>query len=124
MTHLILVRGLPGSGKSTFGERMTQHSYRHYEADMYFINEHGHYVFCKDKIGAAHKWCLDRTKAALLNGFDVIVTNTFSRLWELKPYLELDTFKQVITMNGNYGNIHTVPSEVIDAMRARWEPYE
>lgn len=52
--HLILVRGLPGSGKSTFAHAIWN-NYAICEADQYFINkETGEYVFDGSKIKDAH----------------------------------------------------------------------
>ena len=51
---LYIVRGIPGSGKSTFAKTLGG---QHYEADMYFIDEEGNYKFDGTKIKDAHKWC-------------------------------------------------------------------
>lgn len=37
--ELVLIRGLPGSGKSTMAEVLAQVGYEHFEADMYFLRE-------------------------------------------------------------------------------------
>lgn len=34
--ELVLIRGLPGSGKSTMAKVLAQVGYEHYEADMFF----------------------------------------------------------------------------------------
>jgi predicted kinase len=125
---LILVRGLPGSGKSTFAYGFSYTgNFFHYEADMFFYDDDGDYVFNPKKIKDAHEWCQRKTNEALADGRNVVVSNTFSQLWELQPYLDMaDKYGvrvQVITCEGDYGNIHNVPVETVERMRKRWEKY-
>jgi len=51
--QLILLRGLPGSGKSTFANLLGG---IHVEADQYFIQD-GEYKFDASKLKQAHNWC-------------------------------------------------------------------
>jgi hypothetical protein len=127
---LYLIRGLPGSGKSTLATQMLNCGmvdYR-FEADLYFVNPEGEYRFDPTKIKDAHKACQDATRQVLREGKSVAVANTFTQMWELKPYLklaeELGVQVSVITKEGDYGNIHGVPEEAITRMRKRWEKFE
>jgi tRNA uridine 5-carbamoylmethylation protein Kti12 len=45
MKTLILLRGLPGSGKTTLAKSLVTKDYCHKEADMYFVDEFGNYKF-------------------------------------------------------------------------------
>jgi predicted kinase len=144
--ELILIRGLPGSGKSTFAASLLYSlndnkihcenmgggfdempDWVHHETDDFFIHEDGKYVFEPNKISEAHAWNWDRTHQALSEGYSVIVSNTFSRVWEMRPYIDmadkLDIKLTVLTVEGNFGNVHNVPEESIEKMRKRWEPY-
>ena len=57
---LYIVRGLPGSGKSTFAKQLVSHDFLVCEADKYFIDkETGEYNFDFTKIKDAHKFCQD-----------------------------------------------------------------
>lgn len=118
MGKLILVRGLPGSGKSTFASGLI--GFSHYEADMYFART-GQYLFDATKLKDAHKWCLESAKKDLEDGKDVVVSNTFTRKWEMQQYLDFSPDADIITMHGNYNNIHGVPESIIENMRQRWE---
>lgn len=119
---LILIRGLPGSGKSTLAKQLQ--GFKHYEADMFHMKD-GVYCFDPAKVREAHSWCQQKTKEALEAEENVVVSNTFTRKWELEPYLTMaHTFGisvQIITVKGNFGNIHGVPEEVIADMKKRWE---
>jgi tRNA uridine 5-carbamoylmethylation protein Kti12 len=41
---LILIRGLPGSGKSTIAREYVKQGYHHFEADMYFEKKRSIYI--------------------------------------------------------------------------------
>lgn len=124
MKKLILVRGLPGSGKSTYAREQAQHhGYTHVEADMYFENVNGG-VFDPTLLRDAHAWCQHQVRYSLQYG-TVIVSNTFTQRWEMQPYIAmaqaLGIDVEIITMTGDYGSIHNVPQATIDKMRQRWE---
>lgn len=120
---LVIVRGLPGSGKSTIAKSMAL--YEHYEADMFFTDSDGTYKYDRQLIGRAHEWCQRETFKALANGKRVVVSNTFTRLSEMQPYLDMaKTFgiePVIIEAAGNWQSVHNVPAESIDRMRQRWE---
>ena len=119
--ELVLVRGVTGSGKTTFAKK-TFPNYNHFEADMYHINEDGEYKFDATKIKDAHGWCQSQTRESLERGESCVVSNTFTTLWELKYYRhlakELNVPLRVYRMNHIYGNIHDVPKETVDKMIA------
>lgn len=121
--ELVLIRGLPGSGKSTLAKSMTSHA--HVEADMYFVVPYVGYVFDASKIRAAHGWCQRRTRWLLESGQNVVVSNTFTQKWEMQPYIDmaaaLNVKVRVIEATGNFKNVHGVPDDIIEKMKARWE---
>jgi predicted kinase len=126
MSRLILIRGLPGSGKSTLARTLTQAGYCHYEADQFFeMAGSGTYKFDPAKLQAAHAWCLNAARYRVEWGDPVVISNTFSRQWEIQPYQDLakefGIKPQIIECKGQFGNIHNVPEEVIQKMKARWE---
>lgn len=121
---LYIIRGLPGSGKSTLAKTMAYAlDARHFEADMYHINGDGDYIWNPKNTKIAHEWCQAAVKNALQDGADVIVSNTFTQMWEMRPYLDMGFPVTVIHCEGSFGNIHGVPEYAVDRMRARWENY-
>ena len=131
MTTLTLIRGLPGSGKSTLAQHLCSElneqglESKHYEADMYFVDELEQYHFDPAKLTQAHQWCQDKAFKALKNGVDVFVSNTFIERWEMKPYLSiakrLNCRIDIVECNGQYQSIHNVPAETIKKMKKRWQ---
>ncbi len=121
--ELVLIRGLPGSGKSTMAHAMTEHE--HYEADMFFTGSDGKYNYDRKKIKEAHEWCQREASKALANGRRVVVSNTFTRLFEMKPYFDmcrtLGAELRIIEATGNWSNVHGVAVEDVEKMRKRWE---
>lgn len=120
--ELVLIRGLPGSGKSTMAKSMA--GYLHIETDMFFVTPYEGYKFDPRRISEAHSWCQRLTKYALKT-VNVVVSNTFTQKWEMQPYFdmgaELGIPVRVIEATGNFQNIHGVPEAAIERMRARWE---
>lgn len=123
MTKLIIVRGLPGSGKSTFAKTLFAN---HLEADMYFMTD-GEYEFNPNKLHDAHIWCQNTTDHIISNGCDVVVSNTFTTMKEMKPYIEIahkhNAEIVVYRCVKDYGSIHDVPETTIERMKHRFCDY-
>jgi predicted kinase len=125
MKQLILLRGLPGSGKSTLAKSLGDA--RHFEADMYFIDEKGNYNFDATKLRSAHEWCRNNVENTMLFGKDVVVSNTFTQEWEMEPYLALARkydYKVVsLIVENRHGGIneHGVPADKLEQMKNRFE---
>ena len=119
-SRLTLIRGLPGSGKSTFAKYMNG---VHAEADQYFYTG-GSYVFDPSKLAAAHSQCLTKAVDALKSDESVVVANTFTTLKEMAPYLEAarqyGANVVVLNMKTQYEGVHNVPQAAVDRMKARW----
>jgi predicted kinase len=125
MPTLILIRGLPGSGKSTLARKLAQErGLVHVEADMFFVRG-GKYRFKPHDLPRAHAWCERQARQHLEAGTSVVVSNTFTRRWEMQPYFdmaaELGVPVEVIVATGTFKNVHGVPEYAIQRMRERWE---
>ena len=130
---LFLVRGLPGSGKSTFATHIWN-EYAVCEADKFFYDKEGNYNFDPSKLKDAHAWCRNeveiRMKDHQINQQfypEIAVSNTFTQEWEMKDYYELAEkygYKVVslIVENRHGGkNVHGVPDDKLEIMKNRFE---
>jgi predicted kinase len=126
---LYIVRGIPGSGKSTFAKSLGG---THFETDMFYMVD-GEYKFDGSKIKEAHQWCQNSVNNAMILNHTaglhniIVVSNTFTQEWEMKPYFEMaDRYDykvfSIIVENRHGGiNEHNVPEEVLTKMRERFE---
>ena len=125
MRVLTIVRGLPGSGKSTLADRIVTKTGRRCESDFYFMKG-GEYVFDIAKLKDAHEWCQQEVRNSLQDTTceDVVVSNTFTELWEMQPYLdmaeEFGAKVNVIECHGTFGSIRGVPEDTLQRLRSRW----
>ncbi|KAE9271579.1 hypothetical protein PF001_g28319 [Phytophthora fragariae] len=95
----LIMRGLPGSGKSTFALEVARYADQFglstliCSADKFF-QRGGAYVFDRNRLHEAHETCYTQYREALERRLDrgidiVIVDNTNLRPHELKRYLDL-----------------------------------
>ena len=120
---LILIRGIPGSGKTTYVKNNLK-GYKHYEADQFFEKD-GKYNFDATKLREAHNKCYLNTKKSLRDGDKVVVSNTFTRKWELEQYLKLaknmNKKVKVLRTTKQFKNVHNIPNDKVQEMKDRFE---
>jgi hypothetical protein len=133
---LTLIRGLPGSGKTTYAkhlQRLAPKTTLLFATDDFWEER----AFSPRRLQEAHQWNQRRVRAcikAASSEAHIVVHNTFSRFWELAPYLEMvdgspwkvfvvDLFDGGCTDHGlSERCVHDVPLHTITNMRQRWQP--
>jgi predicted kinase len=129
---LILLRGVPGSGKTTLGSVILRcvgsDQPDVLSADDYFIDSNGNYNFDVTKLKEAHNDCQVRCANKMKNEFSkIVVANTFTQEWEMKIYFDMaERYKYrvhtVIVENRHGGeNVHNVPEDKLQQMKDRFE---
>ena len=123
---LLILRGLPGAGKSTFASYLKKmYGFKVVEADMFMVDEEGKYKFDPSRLKECHQKCRDLVKQYLMEGENIVVCNTNTQRWEFQPYIDMGTAAYYIVkehvLRTNFGNIHGVPPEKVEVMRKRWE---
>ena len=131
---IILVRGLPGSGKSTFAGKLLAEladkgfDGKNFETDNFFYNKNtGNYEFDSTLLSLAHSWneaevykyCRDNPDEVC------IVANTFTTMAEMDPYFniakKLCRTLLVVEIYTKHESIHNVPEKTISKMAARFK---
>jgi 2',3'-cyclic-nucleotide 3'-phosphodiesterase/NEDD4-binding protein 2 len=130
---LFLVRGLPGSGKTTFATAIWN-DYAVCEADKFFYDKEGNYNFDPAKLKEAHAWCKNEVESKMIEHQnnqqyypEIAVSNTFTQEWEMEDYFKLAEkygYKVVsLIIENRHGsqNVHGVPEEKLQIMKNRFE---
>lgn len=123
MKKLFIIRGIPGSGKTTKAHSLTPHVF---EADDYFTDSYGNYNYDAQFISDAHFQCQQRVLRAMQEEkTPIAVSNTFIRHSEYKIYQvfasEFGYDVDIVICKGRYENVHGVPNEVVKKMLKRFE---
>lgn len=127
---LVMMRGEPGSGKSTQAEQMKKRLEEKglrvgiFSTDNIFYNADGEYEFVPYAIGAAHAF--ERQELILsmrAREYDVYyLDNTHLQRWEMldalrdSMYEHITVFVWDLRKGPNYGNIHGVPEDKVKMM--------
>lgn len=127
MNTLVLVRGLPGSGKTTFVANMMVENSVEFSADDFMYADGQE--FDPARLAECHKKCQDAVRTVLAENSNatVFVHNTFTQTWEMEPYFEIagetDTLVHTIVVENRHGNnsVHDVPDGTMSRMRQRFD---
>lgn len=127
---LILLRGLPGSGKSALAKVLSENGqFPIFSVDDFFTNPStGDYQFDYKTNHIAYKQCEDNCKKAMEKKIPkIFVHNTFTMDWELEPYFKLAKelgYKLFVLTLENYhqtGNTHGVTEEQLQKMAEKYK---
>src|SRR3989344_2673882 len=85
----LILRGLPGSGKSSLAELIARETGAVICSATHFFEQDGGYSFVPDLLAKAHAFCLREFYRALRAGLPVIIDNTHAQLWEYLKYADI-----------------------------------
>jgi predicted kinase len=129
---LILVRGLPGAGKTTLAKVILQLPSNVepevLSADDFFVNSEGEYIFDATKIKEAHNYCQFRCSERMRQQkARIVVANTFTQEWEMEEYFKMaeryNYRVHTVIVENRHGNenVHGVPTDKLQQMKERFE---
>jgi predicted kinase len=125
---LVIIRGLPGSGKTTLARMFEAQGYVHVEKDKLRTSPSGEYKYDKTQNPRLEQECLDLTMWHLNAGRDVVVSNCNEALYCVEQYIKLANLYgwpwTVIETKGRFGSRYGTDDEVgIPRRAAAWEHF-
>lgn len=137
--ELLILRGLPGSGKSTVAKKILEGSPNAIicSADDYFMVD-GQYEFDPTKLSKAHQSCLMSADRSMANGYSlVVIDNTNIKKEHYLPYVKMaDKYGYTTTIRTigstdlsivptyHQRQVHGVSEETIRRMAQSWEEHD
>ncbi|XP_037932505.1 uncharacterized protein LOC119667287, partial [Teleopsis dalmanni] len=142
---MVLMRGAPGSGKSTIANAIVERSvplegnYKLedfvFSTDDFFYDNIGQYKWVPNRLEDAHVFNQKRVEQkAALGWSPIIVDNTNIKLWEMLPYVQtavrhgyiLEIIESRTPWSNSAGklamrNVHGVPRDTIQSMLLKYE---
>lgn len=145
MKKLILLYGLPGSGKSTLSQKLKEQyesegfTVDSVETDEWFVRHgNGVYKFDPNLLGKAHQWAYTAVGCAMEDNVDVIILANTNLTWrDIKHYVshsisvgydveivETETPWRYDIAELFRRGVHAVPIEVLERMNNKRQPIE
>lgn len=124
MATLTLIRGLPGSGKSTYAKR-------HFdclvlENDMWHVSD-GVYRWSEESLMESLDWVYGLARSVLGKGRDVCIANTFTKRRFVESYRRLaeecGARFAVVRLENRFGSVHHVPAATMKSMEEHFEDW-
>lgn len=141
MKKLTIIRGISGSGKTTLAKKLIAEDLGAYHMDPSFnlemLKNHKDYKHLSEflLLRKAMRGSFYGTMSFIEQGFNVVLTAPFIRLYYIKRYIDVvktvyDGSVKVIDMppdpviSGEWKSPNKVSEEVIKRQLQRWEPFE
>lgn len=138
---MVIIRGLPGSGKSYLARNIAHLADEEdaaqfvFSTDDFFMKKGRIYDFDPMKLSDAHAFNQQQVSKAVKDGISpIIIDNTNTQCWEMRPYVILAVqygyFIEVLEPNTRWAfnvneltkrNVHNVPRQSIQRMMERFD---
>lgn len=130
MKTLILLRGLPGAGKTTLAKKLTPYNYcaDYYIEQQAYEHNTTYFKIWKETVDKAHTICRNTIKEWMIQEQELIVVhNVFSTKRSMQFYLDLAKYYNymvnVLTVERIHSgkSVHSVPRYTIEKMIDQWQ---
>lgn len=129
MRSLVILRGLPGAGKSSLAAVLSEGAGPVFSIDDYFTDpQTGAYNFDFSKNHLAYKQCEMSTEQAMAEKKEkIFIDNAFTLEWEMEPYFKLAekygyrVFVVTVEKRHPGNNQHGVSGEQLQKMAAKYK---
>jgi len=129
--RLIIMRGISGSGKTTYAHKNYPDAVFCSADDFYVDPLSGVYDFDPAKLGEAHLYSWRKAHEAMMSGAPlVVIDNTHTQLWEMSPYIQMGAalgydvlivrMDTPVTVAATR-NVHGVPEKAVRGMQDRFQ---
>lgn len=126
-TYLVVVRGLPGSGKTTLANAFAQRGFHHFEQDRFF-DQHAVSRTDSSNVILARTTCMLDAETALMHGRNVVVANIFADYADIQPYIDMAIWRKakliIIQAQGQWESQYAQNEAVLSTLMARWHKIE
>lgn len=135
-----ILRGISGSGKSTFAKEALQHLNAEYitavvcSADHYMVDADGRYRYDASKLAQNYERCRGAFLDCIAHQTPrIFVDNTHTRVWEFENTIKIaEMFGYEVNVLrfttpvriAAQRTVHAVPFEVLEKMNASFQPYD
>ena len=123
---MLILRGLPGSGKTTLAETITSKE-NICTADDFLYNEKGEYVWTQPRVIRAHRLCEEKAlKLAEANTPFIVIANVNMNGDAMRPYNKIarefgyNVFSTIVENRHGGKNSHGVDKQIMKKMRAEF----
>ena len=121
---LTVIRGLPGSGKTTYAND----NFRAVKLQLDMLRiRNGQYIYDRSQVQFLLMRLYHLIGQVLLSRCDVVVVNTFIKKQQINQIKKLaDMYGvqfQVITLKNNFGSTLVIPEKDIVRMKNNWQDY-
>jgi len=130
LSCLVLIRGLPGAGKTTLANLLSEDGlYPVFSVDDYFTNSNnGDYKFEFSENHLAYSSCLQKVEQSMIeNTKKIFVHNTLTLDWEIEQYFKLSSKHQytifVVTCENYHSkkNLHSISDDQLVKMANKYK---
>lgn len=124
MVEVVIVRGLPGAGKTPFAtEKFPNHVL--IEPSQYY-EQAGESADDPDQAKFAHLWCQKRLVEVVKEGKNAVVVSAFAKRWHIQTYIDklpLTPKIRVVLKKGEHPNPSENIKRAIENQKQAWQDW-